>query len=319
MNVRAKFAVAAAVLALAACADLQLASRRALYDASLATPQTQEAWRRAQKAIEEINAEDERAIGESVALRVVAGTMKDAAITGLVLQDRDLAGYVMNVGNLVALQGRRQLFGEKKAPRVRARRFVFAILDTEEVGAFSTPGGYVFVTRGLLGHMQTESELAWVLGHEIAHVDYEDGLAALKASLATSSAMGSLGDSLKGRAPSENPFRNQDFFTGVVDKLSGIYLGSGLAREAELRADRVGLEYSTRAGYDGGGAERALVNLNLSHSIGGFLTHGSVSERRSAMGELLAKAGKTGAMRFDRTAAARVEALPTPLAAGDAK
>lgn len=311
---RKKLCAAVLVGLSVACVDLQQASRRALFDVSMATPQTQEAWRRAQKAIEDINAEDERAIGESVALRIVAGEMKDAAITGIVLQDRDLVAYVSNVGNLVALQGRRQLFGERKTPRTRARRFVFAILDTDEVGAFSTPGGYVFVTRGLLARLESESELAWVLGHEVAHVDWEDGLAALKASLATNTAMGSLGDSLKGRPASESPFKDQNFFNGVVDKLSGIYLGSGLAREAELRADRNGLEYSTRAGYDGGGAERALVHLDLGHSLGGFLTHGSVSERRSAMAEFLEKPGKTGAMRYDRTCAARVEALPTPVA-----
>ena len=306
------FALVALSLGTGSCADLQQASRRALFDASMATPQTQAAWRDAMKAIEDIDAEDERAIGESVALRIVAGSMKgEGQITGLNLSDRDLAAYVSNVGNFVALQGRRQLFGERKTPRTRARRFVFAILDTEEIGAFSTPGGYVFVSRGLLGKLETE--------HEIAHVDYEDGLAALKASLATNTAMGSLGDSLKGRPKSESAFKNQDFFNGVVDKLSGIYLGSGLAREAELRADRNGLEYSTRAGYDGAGADRALEHLDLGHSFGGFLTHGSKAERRSAMSEFIEKPGKTGAMRYDRNCAARVEALPVPLAAGGAQ
>jgi predicted Zn-dependent protease len=307
----------AAAFFLTSCADLQMASRRALFDASMATPQTQAAYRDAMKAIEEIDAEDERAVGESVALRIVAGSMKgEGQITGLNLSDRDLAAYVSNVGNLVALQGRRQLFGERKTPRTRARRFVFAILDTEEIGAFSTPGGYVFVSRGLLGKLETESELAWVLGHEIAHVDYEDGLAALKASLGTNTAMGSLGDSLKGRPKSESAFKDQKFFNGVVDKLSGIYLGSGLAREAEMRADRNGLEYSTKAGYDGAGAQRALEHLDLGHSFGGFLTHGSKAERRSAMLEFIEKPGKTGAMRYDRNCAARVEALPVPLATG---
>ena len=70
---------------------------------------------------------------------------------------------------------------------------------------------------------------------------------------------------------SDSAFKNQDFFNGVVDRLSGIYQGSGLAREAELRADRVGLEYSTNAGYDGAGADRALYHLDLGSSIGGFM------------------------------------------------
>lgn len=306
-------AVAAAILAgaLAAigCADLQLASRRALFDASLATPQTQEAWKRAQKAVDEIDAEDERAVGEAVALRIIAGTQRDGKPTGLLLADRELASYVANVGNLVALQGHRALTGNRKTPRTRARRFVFCILDTDDVGAFSTPGGYVFVTRGLLARLESESELAWVLGHEISHVDHEDGLTALKAALGTSTYGGSLVDSLKGRPPSEKPFHNQDFFNRVVDKLAGAYQDVGLARESELTADKTGIEYSTRAGYDGDGANRALEHLQLGHTVGGFLTHGSPGERRAAMGDLLQKPGRTGAARYDHFVAAHVERL----------
>ncbi len=300
-----------AALALAACTELKKAGVMTLREASSVTPQTKEAYRRAQAAIEEIDADDERALGEAVALRIIAGTMRDGQQTGLELRDRDLSGYVAHVGNLVALQGKRQVFPPREKPRVNARRFVFSVLDTPEVGAYSTPGGYIFVTRGLLERLTSESELAWVLGHEIAHVDYEDGLVALKADLATRTALGSMGEALKLKQEGQkSEFENQGFFNAVVDRFYDMYDRAGLNRDHELRADRIGLEYSTAAGYDGAGALRALDNLDLGRSIGGFMTHGGKRDRIQSMGnELLDKKGVSGASRYDRIALARIEAL----------
>lgn len=312
----------AAVAAVAlACADLKMATKRAVFDASMATNTTQEAYRKAQAAIETIEDEDERALGEAVALRIVASQLTTQVADGLEagagvrqsrgleLRDRDLATYVNNVGNLVALQGARKVFPPAKGPRLKARRFVFSILDTDQVGAYSTPGGYIFITRGLLLRLTSESELAWVLAHEIAHVDNEDGLAMLKTDLATRTAMGSLGEALKGKKEGESAFRNQEFFNAVVDRFYEVYEGTGLARDTELRADKEGIAYAVAAGYDGNGAARALENLDLGRSIGRFITHGSKRERLSAMEAMLEKPGKTGAARFDRMCLSRAEQL----------
>jgi predicted Zn-dependent protease len=68
-------------------------------------------------------------------------------------------------------------------------KFAFGVLETNDVGAYSTPGGYVFVTRGALALMNDESELAGVLAHEVAHVVANHGIEAVKkASLAPSRA-----------------------------------------------------------------------------------------------------------------------------------
>lgn len=66
--------------ALAACTELKQAGRMTLREASNVSPQTKEAYRRAQTAIEEIDAGDERALGEAVALRIIGGTMRDGKI-----------------------------------------------------------------------------------------------------------------------------------------------------------------------------------------------------------------------------------------------
>ena len=323
------------------------------------TPRAATPSERARAAVDAFSADDERALGEAIALRIVASTLAkkvpEGAGTrpsrGLELRDDALLAYVSNVGNLVALQGERQPKGGARgwgsggeAPgnsafsvgakqRMKARRFTFAVLDTAEVGAYSTPGGFIFVTRGLLAKLTSESELAFVLGHEIAHVDWEDGLSALKADIATKTYVGAFAEAFPtlpgtGTAtaaatpvdPAAEQARQQAAFNAIADRFYDLYEGTGLARESEQRADEKGLEYSTKAGYDGQGGARALEALAppeggpmfgraLGDSITRVVTHGSKRERLSEMGLHLQKAGRTGAARYDRNALARVEQL----------
>ena len=73
--------------------------------------------------------------------------------------DGALAAYVDSVGHKVA--------AASEEPTLPWR---FTVLDDQVVNAFAMPGGYIYVTRGLLAHMQSEAQLAGVLGHEIGHV-----------------------------------------------------------------------------------------------------------------------------------------------------
>lgn len=335
---RVAFTLLLLALSGAACQTLEAHKKRLAGDPLVSrskkvagAPKT--AAERARAAIDAISPHDERALGEAVVLRIVAATLaKKVALpgggeresTGLELRDRALLAYVNHVGNLVALQGERQVIPPAAAARMRARRFTFGVLDTDDVGAWSTPGGYVLVSRGLLAKLGSESELAWVLAHEIAHIDYEDGLAALKADLRTRAALGAIGDAFREEdsAAAEDPFQDPAFFNAVADRFWNVYEGTGLARDAELRADAKGIECATKAGYDGQGAARALAVLGSEDEKPGFtlgrqfgdsitrvLTHGSRRERLSAMAAHLDKPGRTGAARYDRVAAARVEQL----------
>ena len=74
-------------------------------------------------------------------------------------EDNALAAYVDSVGRKVA-----------RASEQPELAWKFTVLDDPVVNAFAMPGGYIYVTRGLLAHMQSEAQLAGVLGHEIAHV-----------------------------------------------------------------------------------------------------------------------------------------------------
>jgi predicted Zn-dependent protease len=143
-----------------------------------------------------------------------------------VYRDKDLQDYVTLVGQRVADQSTRANL-----------EFHFTVLDDDIINAFALPGGYVYVTRGILTHVNTESELAAILGHEIAHVTEKHGLRnQSKAKLLDLAAQ--VASMVTGTA-------------GVYDlgSILGGVLQKGYSREFELEADAVGSEYMAKAGY----------------------------------------------------------------------
>ncbi|MBZ0161066.1 MAG: M48 family metalloprotease [bacterium] len=122
-------------------------------------------------------------------------------------------------------------------------RYSFKIIDVPEVNAMALPGGYIYITRGMLAMLNSEAQLAGVLGHEIGHVTSRHAAKQLtKAFGAQILSLGLMAASPGGR---QN--------TGEWAKVSGaifehVLLGYG--REAELEADELGLRTAQRAGYD---------------------------------------------------------------------
>jgi predicted Zn-dependent protease len=116
----------------------------------------------------------------------------------------------------------------------------FTVVDSPEINAFALPGGYIYITRGIMAYLNSEAELAAVLGHEIGHVTARHSVQQYSASMAASIgvALGSiLVPELRGGA--------QDLLN-----LLGNALLSGYGRDHELEADRLGAEYLARTGYD---------------------------------------------------------------------
>ncbi|NNF59934.1 MAG: M48 family metalloprotease [Gammaproteobacteria bacterium] len=143
-----------------------------------------------------------------------------------VYEDRDLQSYVQAIGERLAANSHR--------PDLSYR---FTLLDSEEINAFALPGGYIYITRGIMAYLNTEAELAAVLGHEIGHVTarhaarkHSRGLLGSIASMAATVATGS-------RA------------AGSLANLVGGALVQGYGRNLELEADGLGAEYLSRAGY----------------------------------------------------------------------
>ena len=155
--------------------------------------------------------------------------------------DLELQNYVQYVGRKVADHGHRSNLN-----------YQFTVLDSKDVNAFALPGGFIFITRGLMAYLNSESELAAVLGHEIGHVTARHAVRQHSASQLTG-----LGAAL-GAAfiPGLDQAAGQQL-AGVL----GTAMLRGYGREHELEADRLGAEYIGRSGYDTKAMLRVIVAL----------------------------------------------------------
>ena len=153
-----------------------------------------------------------------------------------------LQQYVNRLGRWIALQSAR--------PDLP---WTFAVLDDKGFNAFAAPGGYIFVTRGLVSALHDESELAGVLAHEINHVVFKHHLKALRKSAQTSLLTQALAARLS---------------TTSVGGLSAPLVGMGrelysrgLDQSDELEADRNGVALAARAGFDPYGLVAVITQL----------------------------------------------------------
>jgi len=225
--------------------------------------------------------EEENRIG-----RQISGNLLGAVP---LVRDDTLQRYVNLVGNWVALQsGRKDI------------TWRFGVLDTEDINAFAAPGGYIFVTKGLYRLLNNEAELAGVLGHEIAHVTKKHHLKVLK----QSSLISALGQVAGSKA------QNSD---QIVQNLIGNgaeIMARGLDKNAEFEADRVGMVFAARAGYEPWGLPEVLQDMAGLPAKGErtsllFKTHPLPADRLAMLGEsvdgrLDAVQGKDLANRFYR-------------------
>lgn len=185
------------------------------------------------KVLKEPSEADEIEIGKGVAANLLGAAPP--------VNDARLQAYVNRVGKWVAMHSDR--------PDLPWR---FAVLDTDGVNAFATPGGYVFITRGLLLRMRDEAELAGVLAHEVTHVVEKHALKTMrKGNLA-----GLAGDALGNYAEK----KGKEEFTKIVSAGTEIYT-RGLDKEDEYAADRAGVVIAARAGYDPYGLPSVLQTL----------------------------------------------------------
>ena len=190
-------------------------------------------FKSAQQAFGEVSPEQENAIGEE-AVAVLLGAVP-------LLDNDPLQRYVNRVGHWVALHTERQQLPWR-----------FGVLDSDDVNAFAAPGGYVFVTKGLLLRMQSEAELAGTLAHETVHVVEKHYLDAVQKQARMDLAVNIAGTQVDG---------------GDREKLERISSGfrelysRGLDKEDEFEADRKGVVIAARSGYDPYGLPAVLQTL----------------------------------------------------------
>ena len=130
--------------------------------------------------------------------------------------------------------------------------YQFLVVDSPEINAFALPGGYIYITRGILAYLNSEAELAAVLGHEIGHVTARHSVQQLTAVTAAN-----VGASLLQIFVPET----RNVLGDNAINLLGSALLSGYGREHELEADRLGAEYLARSGYDSQAMVRVVAVL----------------------------------------------------------
>ncbi len=208
-----------------------------------------------------LSPESERKIGEE--------TKKQILEQYRVLESTAVTDYVNRVGQKIARLSDR--------PTVD---YEFIVLDNDLINAFAAPGGFIFVTRGLLESMNDEAELAMVLGHEIAHVAALHGVQMIQKEMGQN-ALTILGT--VGAAVTLGP-EAMLMMANTADLFSSLYL-LGYSRDKELEADNLGLQYMLRSGYDPQGSLRFLKQLgklDRDEQKGWdlyFRTHPSTAER----------------------------------------
>lgn len=147
-----------------------------------------------------------------------------------VYESKALQDYVGSVGQKIA----------KKSHRPNLP-YHFTVLDTADINAFALPGGYVYITRGILAYLNSEAELAAVLGHEIGHVTARHGVRQQSAAQAAN-----IGLTIASIfVPEINTAGAQN-----LSNIIGGALLSGYGREHELEADHLGAIYLARTEYD---------------------------------------------------------------------
>jgi beta-barrel assembly-enhancing protease len=278
-----RLAAAALLVATAGCAEL----RKYPGGAALADAAERNAALIAQNAVNAARSgelskdatfsmEQEHYLGKTVAASVVARLGGEA-----LPPEHPASAYLRNVGAVVVAAA-----AELRAPDARPfplTGFRFIPVESTQVNAVGSPGGFVVVTTGLLRAVRSEDELAAVLAHEVAHVQLGHPMqpveAARKQEQLTGVLLAGTSDVVHG------------FFGKVVSAGTDFVLDRGFGKQHELAADALAARILAGAGYDPGALPAFLGRLEGAAAKGGFFSrHPPAAERIRALGPLVVTA-----------------------------
>jgi beta-barrel assembly-enhancing protease len=160
----------------------------------------------------------------------------------------------------------------------------FLVLDTDEVNAMAAPGGFIFVTRGILQRCKDEEMVAAILAHEIGHVSAKHGLASIKKSRLVD-AFKVLGTEATARYGPKELSQLTGIFENTLGDIIGSVVERGYDRKYEYEADGLAVKYAVRTGYDPNGLNRFLKTMTGGPAGAGakgwFKTHPTAEDRMS--------------------------------------
>ena len=221
-----------------------------------------------------ISPEQEYYIGRSVTASLL-GSYK-------VFHSPELTNYVNMVCQVLAMNSQRpQLY----------KGYYVAVLDTDQINAFASSGGHILVTRGLLECATSEDALAAVLAHEIAHIQLQHGIKAIKGDRWTNAALTTATSSLTVLSDGEMK-EVIDAFDESVNGVITTMVNTGYSQSQEYDADETALEIMAAAGYNPHAMTEMLNELKVRQpkSSGGFAsTHPSADKRLKQVEKKLKK------------------------------
>ncbi|MDX1639858.1 MAG: M48 family metalloprotease [Balneolaceae bacterium] len=201
-----------------------------------------------------------------------------------VYDDEELVNYVETLGQeILSVSHMRR---EDTDPKYRNTEFYFRVLNSPVVNAFALPGGYIYVTRGLLSHLNNEAQLAVVLGHEIGHVAARH--ASQRAFEQKVGQIALVGGAIAGQELLGLP--GQDLLNLGSTATQLMFLKYG--RDDERESDRLGVEYAAMRNYvaaEGADFFTSLkrISENAGQNIPSFLsTHPEPGEREKTIPRL---------------------------------
>ncbi len=151
--------------------------------------------------------------------------------------NKTVQSYVNDLGQRLAAQSHRKQL-----------QWHFTVLDSPEINAFALPGGYVYVTRGIMAYMESEADLAGVMGHEIGHVTARHG--AQRATREQNAGLGVFAASVLGAVAEAYGVVGAGQLAGQVSQTVAAGFIASYSRDQELQADGLGAEYLSRTNYD---------------------------------------------------------------------
>jgi predicted Zn-dependent protease len=148
-----------------------------------------------------------------------------------------LQAYVNELGQRLAKQSHRSNL-----------EWHFTVLDSPEINAFALPGGYVYVTRGLMAYMESEADLAGVIGHEIGHVTARHG--AQRATRQQTAGLGVIAATVLGAVLEAKGVSGATDIASTLSQGAAAGYIASYSRDQETQADQLGAEYLARNNYD---------------------------------------------------------------------
>ena len=225
-----------AIISLIGCSTVAEVATGIGQGAGVITPQQAASINQSVQAVEktfqDITPEQEYYIGRSVAATVLT-TYKP-------FDEKKANDYLNVLGQTLSQFSKKpETFGG----------YHFLLLNTDEINAFSAPGGLVMISRGMVRLCKKEDELAAVLAHEIGHVENQHGLRAIKKGRLTS-ALTTLALEAGKNLGGSDLAQVTEAFEGSITDITSTMMNSGYARTTEFQADKGAVDILKKSGYD---------------------------------------------------------------------